>query len=401
MISLRLGYADSGFNRGEVIAEVPTLSVKVADLIPGNPPELLIMLTFPNPSDCPSLTWLSVGDPLPKSVESGCGYFFMPVDLNSDDADDILIFKNFSSAWKRNNLLESPANPQTPDFVFEGFTIGEPFVRSMNYGDLDGDGDIDLASVRADGHFWLENLGGGEVPPFLLQPLPFIDPNPISDKALIPQAVSILPPPDPPNPTSGLPAFDETVYPFFDVNGDSFPDIVIQGLDGITWYENENTIPLSFTRHFQPLPVSGFSYASQIEDVNGDGSLDLLIKQGYVVHSDGSNPTFQVIPLPFLPEDFDWSFADLDFDGDLDFFFVDDLQWWENDGQNPPTFTMHLIDDDFSIQSATSADLNGDSYPEIIVGTRTGIFPTLGKIIIYDNQLNSESSANSFWSALQ
>lgn len=69
--------------------------------------------------------------------------------------------------------------------------------------------------------------------------------------------------------------------------------------------------------------------------------------------------------------------CDLDKDGDIDILGAAaedfDILWWRNDGGTPPVFTRIIIDESFFGAGAIyAADINGDSFTDILAGAKTG-----------------------------
>ncbi|MCP4543857.1 MAG: hypothetical protein GY832_42630 [Chloroflexi bacterium] len=62
--------------------------------------------------------------------------------------------------------------------------------------------------------------------------------------------------------------------------------------------------------------------------------------------------------------------ADFDGDGDLDFALTEDpyISWYENDGANPPAWTMHTVTSDGGYMGMTAGDFDGDDDWDIAAG---------------------------------
>jgi hypothetical protein len=130
-----------------------------------------------------------------------------------------------------------------------------------------------------------------------------------------------------------------------DLNGDGRPDFVISSEFGnfLDWWENRGGSPPTFRRHTL---LTGYNGArnSYVEDVNGDGRNDIL---SAAIGSDsvdwwenrgGSPPTFTRRNIASNYNGaYDVVGFDADLDGDIDVLSTaqlgDTLDWWQNDGQ--------------------------------------------------------------------
>ena len=117
-------------------------------------------------------------------------------------------------------------------------------------------------------------------------------------------------------------------------------------------------------------------------DVNGDGSLDIVIGDGTTVrwyqNSGANRPTWIAWTLDNTLSSVDaLSTGDLDSDGDLDILAGDQsgLYWYENNGANPALFAKRNIDLSLSnVESVVAADINNDGRMDVVgVGGDTKI----------------------------
>ena len=155
----------------------------------------------------------------------------------------------------------------------------------------------------------------------------------------------------------------------YDVNGDGKADIItsLQAHGyGIVWFEQTNDGGVQgWTQHLivgkteaeNPQGVH-FSqpHAMWLQDMNGDGLLDLVTGKRFWAHGPGPGGD----PEPNEPAV---------------------LYWFElKRAGGKATYTAHLIDDNSGVGTQVMAgDLNGDGKPDVIVGNKKGAFVFLRK----------------------
>lgn len=159
-----------------------------------------------------------------------------------------------------------------------------------------------------------------------------------------------------------------------DLDGDADPDLVVVGVSGIVWFENNG-----YASFAPAQSIAGSSAVHVVTaDLDGDGDLDVVVA-GQVVtwfENDGAeDPSFTEHALPFLgvaPSNH-VSVADLDGDGDPDLLAVLDdrgrLAWYENLGGAPVSFAEHdvLVAAPGALGDAAAADLDGDGEVDLAV----------------------------------
>lgn len=202
-------------------------------------------------------------------------------------------------------ILENDGNEQfTSHVVAEGL----PRVADARAGDLDGDGDLDIA-VAAFGYdqgetLWLQNEGGWRFTPHVLQQLP--------------GAINAI---------------------VTDVSGDGAPDIVAlisQEWEEVWAFVNDGKgVFASHLLWGSTNPDFGSSWMSVV-DVDKDGDPD-------IVHSNGD--AFDYAPANSRP----WH----------------GIQWIENRGQL--AFEVHRIGDFSGASSPQAADVDGDGDMDVVV----------------------------------
>ncbi|MCF7841196.1 MAG: T9SS type A sorting domain-containing protein [Candidatus Marinimicrobia bacterium] len=182
-----------------------------------------------------------------------------------------------------------------------------------------------------------------------------------------------------------------------DVDGDGYLDLFVANQPYGTYGGGQNFLYLNdgtgrFMDATWRLPqVEESNHSGTLADVNGDGSLDLLItgrpnnQPSRLLLNDGSGYFTEVTAshLPAGADTLNTYFllaADLDGDWDLDILVINAWNpwiWnrqheeiWLNDGEGRFTRRTDLLDSrpDDAGQSGDLFDLNRDGYPDIIVG---------------------------------
>src|SRR5436190_1856149 len=188
----------------------------------------------------------------------------------------------------------------------------------------------------------------------------------------------------------------------WDCNKDGWTDIIIYGFPGedISWYENPQGKDGPWTRH---KVIEKFDNESpQFVDVNGDGVPDVVGsiggKLGYVTTSDW---VFHPISPKSHYQRFTHGLGIGDMNGDGMKDIVSGKRYWAHGpkGDAEPNAPAVLywfklvrgkdgsvdwvpfkIDDDSGVGTqVTAADLNGDKYPDVIVGNKKGIVIHIGE----------------------
>ena len=306
-------------------------------------------------------TETAVGDPIkaPAHVEA--------IDVDRDGDLDLVV-ASLGVLNPSNNRIGAVLileNDGQQHFVNHLVASNIARVADVRAGDLDGDGDLDLAVAGFgydDGETsWLENKGGWTFEPHVLLRLS----GPIN--AII-----------------------------ADINHDGFPDIVAlvsQEWEEIWVFVNDGR------GHFTPKmiwgstnPDFGSSWIT-IADLDRDGDLDILYSNGDAFDYAPANSRpwhgvqwlenkgdaqFEFHRIADLPGASSPQAVDIDGDGDLDVVVVsaynnwDDpaalsLVWLENDGSM--RFTLHAIaDSPTHLVTLAIGDLDGDGVPDLVTG---------------------------------
>jgi hypothetical protein len=278
--------------------------------------------------------------------DSSAAFDAIVADIDGDNDLDI-ITASTGSGEIGGYLNDGSAGPSFTRFVVTDVPGGsDPYpaagAESVDAADLDGDGDLDLVSAAriADAFAWHENVGA----------LGF--------------ANHVLP-------GSAMGAMEVRVAR---IGSDPYPDILAAAFDDdtIAWFEHDGQ-PSSptFTRRDIVIDAGGASSAFPA-DVNGDG-LDDVITTAFFAGDVIAHLVADGAEIAFIPVVVDdgcsgvWAAdaADLDRDGDTDLVAAcgSAIRWYENDGNDPPAFTIHEIpslETGLSDVHVVDIDLDGD-----------------------------------------
>jgi len=176
-----------------------------------------------------------------------------------------------------------------------------------------------------------------------------------------------------------------------DIDNDGDVDIVgsAQTSGLVLWWENDGGSPPGFTEHTVATPAGAAGI--DVADIDGDGRLDVVLSMVAPKNkiswkqNQGGDPIIwgnQVIQNPWR-DAWEISTGDVDGDGNLDVMctcWTDaDVTWWQNDGNDPITWTPNLVDGSLAgAHSVRGADLDDDGDMDLAAAAGTG-----NKIVVY------------------
>jgi hypothetical protein len=139
-----------------------------------------------------------------------------------------------------------------------------------------------------------------------------------------------------------------------DLDGSDGNDLVSAslGTNTIAWWENDGNVPPAFTERAITTSASGPQGLFAI-DVNGDTDVDVIAATGLDDtvawwENDGNDPPSFTRHVITAAADNARAVFGIDIDGDTDVDVVaastndGTVAWFENDGMDPPTFTEHV-----------------------------------------------------------
>ena len=303
------------------------------------------------------------------------------LDLNGDGRLDF-INCTYDGAT---HYIPGPANPKTPDGGWKSYEIGGG-RGTGSLGDLDGDGDIDLATASG----WYENPG---------------DPTCVPWPQHEYKAVGYLP---------------EGKVEAGDIDGDGRLDVAVtseEGADGVVWYRNPGGDAAEAWKQNVIIPRnSGWEgmHSLQLADFDRDGDLDVLTAEMHnrgqarvavCENADGRGAAWRIHVISRVGTH-NAKAADLDGDGDIDIAgknFKDDQRprVWINEISRKMSLDQwkrHVITEDGAPMKGYhifAADFDGDGKKDLATGdawygnpgspggtwTRQGLGADLGRII--------------------
>jgi hypothetical protein len=267
-------------------------------------------------------------------------------DLDGDGDVDV------ATAGRSNKIAWYESNGAVPTPAFDERVISVDALGAIAIfgADLNADGNIDLLSASQDDDkiAWYEN-------------------DPAADPRFLESVVS----------TNAIEAQDVFAI---DVDGDGDKDILSasSGDNKIAWYENLDGAG-SFEERF-PITTEALGARSvHAGDLDGDGDTDVLSasfandKIAWYENLDGDGSFEERLPISSEAIGATSVFAvDMDGDGDVDVLSASagnaTGSWFEDDGATPPAFSEQLISVGFiGLSSAIATDLDADGDQDVIV----------------------------------
>jgi uncharacterized repeat protein (TIGR01451 family) len=279
-----------------------------------------------------------------------------PVDFDGDNDIDILVNSIYDSklTWFEN--VNGIGFYGKEHLIYESVTNGDIMPYS-NPADFDGDGDLDIVTVRNSILFWYENDGQGN----------------FNVEHLIDSTSSV------------------TIIRSADIDGDGKYDIVcgVYSADQLSWYKNIGSGNFSTEQLIANLSgTNGALTSLEIADMDGDNDMDIIASSSnwtmwYYKNTNGLGAFTLVSNLIFRSNIAVYP-ADIDGDGDKDIVAVsslgggafDAVVWFENTTGLGNFNTKHPIST-LSIhgESIHAADIDNDGDMDVITGGGTTTEP--------------------------
>ncbi|GEQ84739.1 hypothetical protein ULMS_02470 [Patiriisocius marinistellae] len=221
--------------------------------------------------------------------------------------------------------------------------------------DLNGDDNLDIVTIiQNEGAVWYQNSGGLDLV-YTKQPL--LSPNDDSISHIV----------------TG------------DINGDGDIDFIAANNDEeVYWYESSGGLNPTFTAHLVSdpgFPMTNFFFfrSLNVGDLNNDGELDIIvgtIDGLYTFENNGNGNSFSRNTL-ITDRVQEVVVRDLDRDNDLDIIVITaiivsgsfeySLRWFNNNGNENPSFTNTFIDDTEVVFDLIVGEISGDNALDIVI----------------------------------
>jgi len=247
------------------------------------------------------------------------------------------------------------------------YSSGGTLPRSIDVGDFDADGDLDVVTVNDGSDNISLLLGNGD--------------------GTLGTASTF----------AGSGFANQLVVGDFDGDGD--PDVVTNGNGDLDYYQNTGGTFAAVSATV----TTGSPGFLDAADMDGDGDLDLVFDQGVVIHiydNDGSgnfssagtyNPGTTTVGLKL---------ADADLDGDIDIFLLSGLSGTVEVVDNQGTGTSFIQSDvDFVVSNPNELyvnDFNGDGYVDVAIASYS-----LTRVYVLTNQGNGNLGSTASYQSFQ
>ncbi len=272
----------------------------------------------------------------PNPEDATLGYYG---DLDGDGDIDVIsysgTFGEVSLVWFEN--LDGNGNMGDQQIISSSLSL----LRDIKCSDVDSDGDLDIVAAKYGNLIWFENLDGNAT---------------YSSQNIIGDSVGN--------------------FVISDLDDDGDEDIIFAdgSLDDIQWYENYGGTYSSMQT------IESFSLdigVCQVGDFDGDGDKDIITNhQGIDVLLNNGDETF-TDGGSYLNGAWNLIVGDIDGDSDLDILTASYLSvesvWMENDGN--ADFTVNAIGPGTKdIRSSHAIDMDNDGDLDLIIGSKMGIY---------------------------
>lgn len=303
---------------------------------------------------------------------------------------------------------ENRRSGELVQFFWDQHVIGEPAVgaREVSIGDLDNDGDPDIAVALRDEDciVWYERSWSTDDPPeliwirhdvgdalagprgvFIADVNADSRPDIVAGGMNVDTVVWIEAPPNPAQSDAWITHYVDTALDGVkgvhasDIDQDGDLDIVAAGRDAghVVWYQQESLVPEVWTKRFIDTGLAG-AVSVWAGDLTGDGRPDVAVTAKtadkvmlYEGPDDVTGPWNSVVVDPFLDAACAIAAGDLDGDGRTDLVATGkDAQvvaWYRAPWNGSHPWQKLVIDDDAgSAMGVTVGDLDGDGHLDVV-----------------------------------
>ncbi|MEZ6119717.1 MAG: FG-GAP-like repeat-containing protein [Pirellulaceae bacterium] len=261
------------------------------------------------------------------------------VDIDGDSDLDIIAVTY--DVFNTNPAVHVLTNDGTGSFTVVSMETAFLGADDIAFGDLDNDGDIDIAATFWSGGnvAWYENMGAGSW-----------------TKQFIDQA------------------FGAISVEIADMNGDGFNDLVVgaRNINEVVLFTNDGVADPTFARSTAGMVSQAFFVSTA--DLDGDGDLDIAYQglngiTGWLENDGTASPTFTDHFLADYGTTRHINTNDYDNDGDQDLFVAhsggSELLLWTNDGTG--MFTESVVDTTATnIRRIEFGDIDGDGDDDFL-----------------------------------
>lgn len=318
------------------------------------------------------------------------------VDLDADGDKDIVVASSATTGTDPNvSWFENTGS----GWVQRDLTTSYPLARTVDVGDIDADGKLDIVAANR-------------------------DTDPITWWEAVNYATNSWS-----GHTEGTECIENHDVELADLNSDGYLDIISArafqaggGENCVTWYENNPSNPGTFTQRVISVANRYRLIAVHVADVDGDGDQDILACDSgdfftldedviFLLENDGNeNFTYRDVVNP-ISHPIDIFAGDIDKDGDMDIaavtwgtdsepIILHDVFWLENDGKpfsdGSKTWTRYEVGTDFyTARTIFTVDLDGDDDLDMVGVASDADGTGTGGYISYF--INDGTPANGNW----